>query len=379
MDCEAGENSSECGSWRTLRRWGCPQNRTLRDVFTWHLFKTILMGQALSMLICGTAVTCQYLSEAKVATPMLQSFLNYTLLLLTYTLVLAFRKGESNIFQILKRKWLNYLLVALTDVEANYTVVLAYQYTTLTSIQLLDCFVIPVLMVLSWIFLKTRYRPLHFIAVVLCMLGVGSMVGADLLAGRDQGSNSNVLLGDGLVLVSAALYAVSNLCQEYTVKNLTRIEFLGMMGFFGTIISGVQMAILEPKAITAITWDLSICLLFVAYTVCMYGLYSYMPIVVKMTSATAVNLSLLTADLFSLFCGLFLFHYNFSGLYIVSFVVIILGFIIFNIVPTNTADQPCGTNDGPYHLASSVDVQQSEDVIEDLPQKDAVENYDQTG
>ncbi|KAI4794599.1 hypothetical protein KUCAC02_031956 [Chaenocephalus aceratus] len=40
-----------------------------------------------------------------------------------------------------------------------------------------------------------------------------------------------------------------------------------------------------------------------------------MPVVVKMTSATAVNLSLLTADLFSLFCGLFLFHYSFSTLY----------------------------------------------------------------
>lgn len=53
-------------------------------------------------------------------------------------------------------------------------------------------------------------------------------------------------------------------------------------------------------------------LLFVAYTLCMYGLYSFMPIVVKMTSATAVNLSLLTADLFSLFCGIFLFHYNVS-------------------------------------------------------------------
>ncbi|XP_057216085.1 solute carrier family 35 member F2 isoform X2 [Triplophysa rosa] len=343
------------------------------------LFKTILMGQALSMLICGTAVTCQYLSEAGVATPMLQSFLNYVLLLLTYTLALAFRKGENNIFQILKKKWCKYLLMALTDVEANYTVVKAYQYTTLTSIQLLDCFVIPVLMVLSWIFLKTRYKPLHFIAVVVCMLGVGAMVGADLLAGRDQGSSSNVLLGDGLVLVSAALYAVSNLCQEYTVKNLTRVEFLGMMGFFGTLISGVQMAILEPKNITAIIWDWRICLLFVAYTLCMYGLYSFMPVVVKMTSATAVNLSLLTADLFSLFCGIFLFHFNFSGMYIVSFVVITLGFIMFNIVPTHTTDQSYG-NDGAYHLASSADIQQNEDVIiEDLLQKDRVENQGGTG
>lgn len=60
--------------------------------------------------------------------------------------------------------------------------------------QLLDCFVIPVLMVLSWIFLKTRYRPVHFIAVVVCLFGVGAMVGADIIAGRDQGSGKDAAL-----------------------------------------------------------------------------------------------------------------------------------------------------------------------------------------
>lgn len=244
MDCEAGETSTENRSLETLRRWGrflCgPRNLALKNVFTWQLFKTIAMGQALSMLICGTAVTCQYLAK-DVETPMLQSFLNYSLLLLTYTFVLALRRGENNIVQILKTKWWKYFLMALTDVEANYTVVKAYQFTTLTSIQLLDCFVIPVLMVLSWIFLKTRYRPWHFVSVAVCLFGVGAMVGADLLAGRDQGSSSHVLLGDGLVLVSAALYAVSNVCQEYTVKNLSRVEYIGMIGLFGTLISGVQM------------------------------------------------------------------------------------------------------------------------------------------
>lgn len=53
-------------------------------------------------------------------------------------------------------------------------------------------------------------------------------------------------------------------------------------------------------------------LLFSAFALCMYGLYSCMPIVVKLSSATSVNLSLLTADLFSLFCGIFLFQYNVS-------------------------------------------------------------------
>ena len=52
---------------------------------------------------------------------------------------------------------------------------------------------------------------------------------------------SDVVLGDGLVLLSAILYAVSNVCQEYTVKNLSRVDFLGMMGLFGTVISGIQL------------------------------------------------------------------------------------------------------------------------------------------
>ncbi|XP_070838887.1 solute carrier family 35 member F2 [Chaetodon trifascialis] len=309
----------------------------LRDVFTWRLLKTILMGQVLSMLICGTAVSCQYLADAGVETPVLQSFLNYALLLLSYTTVLSARKGERNILQILKTKWWKYLVMGLADVEANYAVVKAYQFTTLTSIQLLDCFVIPVLMVLSWFFLKTRYRLVHFIAVTVCLLGVGAMVGADVLAGRDQGSTSDVVLGDGLVLLSAVLYAVSNVCQEYTVKNLSRVEFLGMMGLFGTLISGLQLAVLETRAVAAVKWDLHISMLFAVYVLCMYALYSFMPVVVKMTSATAVNLSLLTADLFSLFCGIFLFHYAFSTLYIISFVVITLGFVMFNAVPTYSA------------------------------------------
>ncbi|XP_018556378.1 solute carrier family 35 member F2 [Lates calcarifer] len=343
-------------------------NYNLRDVFTWRLLKTVVMGQVLSLLICGTAVSCQYLANAEVETPMLQSFLNYALLLLVYTTILATRKGERNIVQILKTKWWKYLVMSLADVEANYTVVKAYQFTTLTSIQLLDCFVIPVLMLLSWFFLKTRYRLVHFLAVMVCLLGVGAMVGADILAGRDQGSTSDVVLGDGLVLLSAVLYAVSNTCQEYTVKNLSRVEFLGMMGLFGTLISGIQLAVLETQAVAAIKWDLRISMLFAVYALCMYALYSFMPVVVKMTSATAVNLSLLTADLFSLFCGLFLFHYKFSALYIISFVVITVGFIMFNAVPTYTAlpeddpaDQPAeGSSD--HLLAANRDTQRAETI-----------------
>lgn len=51
---------------------------------------------------------------------------------------------------------------------------------------------------------------------------------------------NNVPIGDILVLLSF-LYAVSNVCEEYIVKKLSRREFLGMVGLFGTIISGIQL------------------------------------------------------------------------------------------------------------------------------------------
>ncbi|XP_050189569.1 solute carrier family 35 member F2 [Myiozetetes cayanensis] len=306
---------------------------------TWHILKTIILGQMLSLFICGTAVTSQYLAEKyQVNTPMFQSFINYALLLLVYTTTLAFRTGGDSLWQILKQRWWKYIFLGVADVEANYMIVRAYQYTTLTSVQLLDCFGIPVLMALSWFILRARYRLIHFIAVAVCLLGVGTMVGADILAGRQDSEGSDVVIGDVLVLLGASLYAISNVSEEYIVKNLSRVEFLGMVGLFGTIVSGLQLAIVEHKEIMRIQWNWKVALLFTVFALCMFGLYSFMPVVIKVTSATSVNLGILTADLYSLFFGLFLFYYKFSGLYILSFVIIMVGFTLYCSTPTRTAE-----------------------------------------
>ncbi|NXA83371.1 S35F2 protein, partial [Thryothorus ludovicianus] len=304
-----------------------------------HVWKTVILGQMLSLFICGTAVTSQYLAEKyHMKTPMLQSFINYSLLLLVYTTMLTFKTGIYGLCQILKQRWWKYIFLGLVDVEANYTIVKAYQYTSLTSVQLLDCFGIPVLMALSWFVLRARYRLIHFVAVAICLLGVTTMVGADILSGRQEGEGSGVVIGDVLVLLAASLYAISNVGEEYIVKTLSRVEFLGMVGLFGTIISGLQLAILEHKELTRIQWNWKIALLFAAFALCMFGLYSFMPVVIKFTSATSVNLAILTSDLYSLFLGLFLFHHKFSGLYIVSFVIIMVGFTLYCSAPTRTAE-----------------------------------------
>ena len=67
-----------------------------------------------------------------------QSFLNYVLLCLVFTVTLACRYGDQNqcrLATLLKRDWWKYLILAGVDVEANYLVVKAYTYTTITSVQ----------------------------------------------------------------------------------------------------------------------------------------------------------------------------------------------------------------------------------------------------
>ncbi|KAM5180347.1 solute carrier family 35 member F2-like [Mantella aurantiaca] len=323
-------------------------SRLWEKVFSWYVVKTLLMGQLLSLFICGTAVTSQYLAdEYRVDTPMLQNFINYCLLFMVYTVWLAFRSGENGLLHIVRHKWWKYLLLGIVDVEANYSIVKAYQFTTLTSVQLLDCVGIPVLMVLSWFILRSRYKLIHYIAVVVCLLGVGAMVGADVISGRAHGKASDMLIGDALVILAACLYAVSNVTQEYVVKNLTREEFLGMLGLFGTFISGIQLMAVEYNAVGNIQWSWQVGLLFAGFALCMFGLYSVMPLVIKVSSATSVNLGILTADIYSLFFGLFLFAYQFSVLYILAFVVCIVGFIMYCSTSSYSAEPPTDrTNEG---------------------------------
>ena len=54
-------------------------------------------------------------------------------------------------------------------------------------------------------------------------------------------AGSNKALGDVLVVAGAGLYGVSNVGQEFVVKHYPRSDFLGMIGLFGSLISGLQL------------------------------------------------------------------------------------------------------------------------------------------
>jgi drug/metabolite transporter (DMT)-like permease len=53
-------------------------------------------------------------------------------------------------------------------------------------------------------------------------------------------AGKNQLLGDLLCLGGAVLFAVVSVTQELVVKTLDWVEYLGMVGLFGSVISIVQ-------------------------------------------------------------------------------------------------------------------------------------------
>lgn len=44
-----------------------------------------------------------------------------------------------------------------------------------------------------------------------------------------------------LCLAGATLYGLSNVAEEYVIKSYDGVEFLGMIGLFGSLINGIQL------------------------------------------------------------------------------------------------------------------------------------------
>ncbi|KAM9957657.1 hypothetical protein ACTFIW_012624 [Dictyostelium discoideum] len=288
----------------------------------------LALGQLLSVMIAGTGIFSQLLVEKYgVNIPTTQSLLNY-ILLCVYLLVLV-KRGV--LWETIKTKSIYFAPLALVDLEANYIVVKAYQYTTITSVMLLDCFTIPCVVVLSRIFLKTRFTFVHIIAVLIALAGMAILVVSDIIEGDSANGGSNPLLGDFLCLASSVCYAISNVGQEATVKKYDRVTYLAMIGLYGSIFCGIQIAILERNELATMAWSGGVVGYIVGFALCLFIMYSFTPTMMEIAGATVMNLSLLTSDMFGIIVAIFVFDRDLSWLYFLSFFVIVSALVIYNL------------------------------------------------
>ena len=267
-----------------------------------------------------------------------------------------------------------YLFVSFADVFANYLIVKAYQDTSLTSAMLLDSFALPCVAVLSHCFLGVRYTKRHLIGVVCCVVGLVLNIFSDMMpqeGSSSEGSGSSytrshattttnttttttnsstmnahtpssspvscdmeyphALRGDTYVLIAASLYAVSNVMQEKLVKHYDRVEFLGMLGSFGTVICVGILLLLEREEITVFIQDMDqvATLELVGFVGCLFVMYCVTSKFLQEGDALLFNLSTLTSDVYGALFSVLLFHSTPHWLYGVAFGFVFVGIIVY--------------------------------------------------
>ena len=154
---------------------------------------------------------------------------------------------------------LAYLPMATLDVYAQMFTLTALRYTTLTSVTLLDSVAIPAAMLLSSLLMARKYRPAHFLGIFLCFIGIFLDVFHDYTSEDETGAGGadlqeypNKIRGDLLAIAGACMFGCQEVLGEVAVRNLGGTnEYIGMLGFWGSIIAFGHSFLTERDYITS--------------------------------------------------------------------------------------------------------------------------------
>lgn len=231
--------------------------------------------------------------------------------------------------------WYTYLLLAILDVEANYLAMLSFQHTTLSSSMLLTSLsVLSTVLLRRVVFKSATYDRTRLLGVLLCLIGgcawlhhefhrqTNAATAADIDAAsfeldgdvstmeKQPHSSAHAVYGDLLALCAACLYGLNDVCAEYFVKaNNDRVEYLGMLGMFGSIISFfIQVPLLERNRLEELVADVmvmdgimiwQIFLLLLCFVIMLCYFYTSVMKFLSVHDSTILNLSLQTGPLWA--------------------------------------------------------------------------------
>jgi len=315
---EFGSPKAFCSS--VCRRWA--------SIWTRRFALSLLAGQVVSLCITCTTVTTTELVMRNWALPTTQTFFLYFSLFCVYTPYTIYQYGLKGWAKMIWKDGWKYFILAACDVEGNFTVVKAYQYTDLLSCMLLDAWAIPVCLFFCWVYMRTKYHWTQILGILICLCGLGLTVASDFITDKNWPA-LNKGKGDAFMILGATLYGFTNATEEFFVRKSPLYEVVGQLGMWGTLINGIQAAALEHQGMTTASWNGATIGLLFAYTAAMFILYTVAPLLYRMASSAYYNISLLTSDFYGLLFGLFLFHYSPYWLYFPAFAVVILGLVVY--------------------------------------------------
>lgn len=109
-----------------------------------------------------------------------------------------------------------------------------------------------------------------------------------------------------------------------------RFELMAMLGLFGAIFSGIQISVFEKEELKSIHWSSGAVLPYAGFAAAMFLFYSGVPILLKMSGSTMLNLSLLTSDMWSVLIRIFVYHEKVDWMYFVAFAAVAVGLVVYS-------------------------------------------------
>ncbi|GAB4856435.1 hypothetical protein Ancab_040490 [Ancistrocladus abbreviatus] len=307
---DSSNNSSRVSCWKK-------HEASIRMLFV------LLFGQLISFITAIMSFSSSFLAKLGVDAPLTQSFFTYLSLAFVYGAIMLYRRKRLLV------PWYYYLILAFADLHGTYLVNKAYQFSSITTVSLLGGSGIVWIIILTWIFLGTRYSLWQYIGAAICFLGLGLIFLSDAM--EADGGGSNPILGDLLVVAGTLFYAVATVSEEFFVKNKDLVELISMLGVFGLLVSACEIAIVERKSLESIHWSTDIILGFVGYTLTSFLYYTLVPFLLKLSGAALCNLSILTCNMWAVVIRIFFYHRQVDWLYYLCFALTVAGLIIYSI------------------------------------------------
>ncbi|TGJ83380.1 hypothetical protein E0Z10_g5390 [Xylaria hypoxylon] len=285
----------------------------------------LIVGQVLALAITATNTFSSLLVAHDTSIPAFQTFFNYVLLTLFYFTYTLYQYGFRKMGGILLRDGWKYFILSFLDVQGNYFTVLAYNYTNILSAQLINFWAIVIVVVVSFLLLRVRYKVFQIIGILICVGGTGVLLASDHIRGTNGGPGVDLLKGDLFALLGATIYGLTNTFEEWFVSKRPAYEVLGFLGFFGIFINGVQAAIFDRHSLETGNFTGPVIGYIVGYTLALTLFYSIVPFILRIASAAFFNISLLTGNFWGTIIGVRVFGYTVHFLYPIAFVLIIIG------------------------------------------------------
>lgn len=272
--------------------------------------------------------------------------------------------GFTDVFCIgIAFKSLSLVAMSIFDFGGNYTAILAFKYTTVTSATIFLSATVPISCGLGYFFMNRRYTKRHVAGAVIATLGLCLLVVSDEveeerqlhddIPGQEQ---KNPALGDTLAFSAAVFNSLTNVLQEHAIENGVYMnEILTAFGFYGAMLALVAL-MWEHQ------WDMqkladflksvgkSDVMIYIVFAIVVFCSFASAYRSLKYIDAGSFNVILLQQALLCGVARLFGFDGGFSTsgqafIFLGTFAIQAVGIIIFSTAEDPKNNSENGTND----------------------------------